>query len=111
MDPEVIAGIGNIYSDDILWKAKINPFRPANKLKEVELKVLYKAIKRVLAKAVKLRGTSTSDFRDTAGEEGGYTEYRSVYGREDEPCPRCGAKIVRKKIGGRSAHFCPRCQK
>ncbi|TSC81640.1 MAG: hypothetical protein G01um101419_784 [Parcubacteria group bacterium Gr01-1014_19] len=111
MDPEVIAGIGNIYSDDILWKSKIHPFRPANKLKEAELKNIYKAIKEVLTKAVKLRGTSTSDFRDTAGEEGGYTEYRSVYGREDEPCPRCGTKIVRRKIGGRSAHFCPKCQK
>ncbi|MDO8467012.1 MAG: DNA-formamidopyrimidine glycosylase [bacterium] len=110
LDPEVIAGIGNIYSDDILWKAKINPFRPANKLKEPELKNIYKAIKEVLTKAVKLRGTSTSDFRDTAGLEGGYTEYRSVYGREDEPCPRCGTGIVRKKIGGRSAHFCPKCQ-
>ncbi len=110
LDPEVIAGIGNIYSDDILWKAKINPFKPADKLKEPELKNLYKAIKEVLTKAVKLRGTSTSDFRDTAGLEGGYTEHRNVYGREDEPCPRCGTKIVRKKIGGRSAHFCPKCQ-
>ncbi|MDP1719336.1 MAG: DNA-formamidopyrimidine glycosylase [bacterium] len=111
MDQEVIAGIGNIYSDDILWKAKINPFRPANELKNAELKNIYKAMREVLAKALKLRGTSTSDFRDTAGEEGGYTEFRAVYGREDEPCPRCGAKIVRKKIGGRSAHFCPECQK
>ncbi len=111
MDPEVIAGIGNIYSDDILWKAKINPFRPANKLKDEELKNIYKAIREVLAKAVKLRGTSTSDFRDTAGEEGGYTEHRNVYGRENEPCPRCGTKIARKKIGGRSTHFCPKCQK
>ncbi|MEK7640619.1 MAG: DNA-formamidopyrimidine glycosylase [Patescibacteria group bacterium] len=111
MDPEVIAGIGNIYSDDILWKAKINPFKPANKLKGPELKNIYKAIREILTKAIKLRGTSTSDFRDTAGEEGGYTEHRNVYGREDEPCPRCGTKIVRKKLGGRSAHYCPTCQK
>lgn len=110
MDPEVIAGIGNIYSDDILWKSKIHPFKPANKLKVEELKKLYKAIREVLAKAVRLRGTSTSDFRDTAGEEGGYTEHRNVYGRESEPCPRCGTAIARKKIGGRSAHFCPKCQ-
>lgn len=110
LDPNVVAGIGNIYSDDILWTAKIHPFKPAKKLKEAELKALWRAIRTVLTKAVKLRGTSTSDFRDTAGLEGGYTDYRAVYGREDEPCPRCGTKIVRKKIGGRSAHFCPVCQ-
>lgn len=111
MDPEVIVGIGNIYSSDILWKAKINPFRPANKLKEPELKKLYKAIREVLTKALKLRGTSVSDFRDTAGEKGSYGDYRLVYQREGEPCPRCGTKIIRKSIGGRSAHFCPQCQK
>ena len=111
LDPDVIAGIGNIYSDDILWTAKINPFRPAKRLKETELKALWTAIRKVLAKAVKLRGTSTSDFRDTSGLEGGYTDHRAVYGREDEPCPHCRTKIQRKKIGGRSAHFCPKCQK
>lgn len=110
LDPKVVAGIGNIYSDDILWTAKIHPFRPANKIKEAELKNLWTAMRKVLAKAVKLRGTSTSDFRDTDGLEGGYTDHRVVYGREDEPCPRCGTKIQRKKIGGRSAHFCPKCQ-
>jgi len=111
MDPTVIAGIGNIYSDDILWTAKIHPLRPANKLKPAELEVLWKAIRQILQKAVKLRGTSTSDFRDTEGKEGGYTDYRLVYQREDEPCARCGTKIKRLKVGGRSAHFCPKCQK
>ncbi len=111
MDPEVIVGIGNIYSSDILWKAKINPFRQANKLKEPELKNLYKAMREVLQKALRLRGTSVSDFRDTAGEKGNYGDHRLVYQREGEPCPRCGTKIVRKKIGGRSAHFCPKCQR
>lgn len=111
MDPEVIAGIGNIYSDDILWTARINPFKPAKKLNNAELKNLYQAIRKVLAKAVKLRGTSTSDFRDTEGLEGGYTDYRLVYQREGEPCSRHdGGTITRKKIGGRSAHFCPKCQ-
>ncbi len=111
MDPNVIAGIGNIYSDDILWTARINPFRPAKKLKNPELKALWQAMRKVLTKAVKLRGTSTSDFRDTAGLEGGYTGYRLVYQREGEPCPRKdGGIITRKKIGGRSAHFCPKCQ-
>ncbi len=110
MDPEVIAGIGNIYSDDILWTAKIHPFRRANSLTVNELKSLYKSMRKVLIRAVKMRGTSTSDFRDTGGLEGGYTDYRLVYQREGEPCPRDGTKIKRVKMGGRSAHFCPKCQ-
>jgi len=111
MDPEVIAGIGNIYSDDILWSAKIHPFRPANKLSVKELKSLYKAMRAILVKAIKLRGTSSSDFRDTAGEKGGYADYLLVYQREGEPCLRCKTKIKRIKIGGRSAYFCSKCQK
>lgn len=111
MDQEVIAGIGNIYSDDILWKAKIHPFKPANKLSQKELRELWKAMREILTKALKLRGTSISDYRDTAGKEGYYADYRLVYQRESEPCQRCKTKIKRVKIGGRSAHFCPRCQK
>lgn len=111
MDPEAIAGIGNIYSDEILWQARIHPFRPANKLQDKEIKAMYSAMKSILAKALKLRGTSSSDYRDTAGKKGGYDLVRLAYDREGEPCKRCGTKIIRKKIGGRSAHFCPRCQK
>ena len=111
MDQEVIAGIGNIYSDDVLWKAKVHPFRPTNSLSVNELKRIYSAMREILTKALKLRGTSTSDFRDTAGEKGKYGPTRLVYQREGEPCARCKTKITRKKIGGRSAHFCPKCQK
>ena len=110
MDPEVIAGIGNIYSDEILWQAKIHPFRPADKLSKKETEAVYKAIKEILKKAVKFRGTSVSDFRDTSGERGSYSKVLVVYGREDELCRRCSGKIKRIKIGGRSAHFCPKCQ-
>lgn len=110
LDPQVIAGIGNIYSDDILWMAKIHPFQPANKLSEKKLKEIWIAIHKVLNKALKLRGTSYSDYRDTAGKEGYYADYRLVYQREGEPCQRCKTKIKRVKIGGRSAHFCPACQ-
>lgn len=111
MDQEVIAGIGNIYSDEILWQSRIHPFKPANKLKDKEIKAMYLAMKSILAKALKLRGTSSSDYRDTSGKKGGYDLVRLAYDREGEPCKRCGTKIARKKIGGRSAHFCPRCQK
>jgi formamidopyrimidine-DNA glycosylase len=112
MNQEVIAGIGNIYSDEILWLAKIHPFKAVNKLSEKELKNLYSAMKKILEKALKLRGASISDYRDTAGKEGGYDKVRLVYQREGEKCRRNdGGIIVRKKIGGRSAHFCSICQK
>ena len=111
MDQEVVAGIGNIYSDDILWKAKIHPLKSANKLSKKDLKEIWKAMKSILKKALKLRGTSTSDFRDTVGKKGRYGDVRLVYQREGEKCSRCGAEIKRIKIGGRSAHFCPKCQK
>jgi formamidopyrimidine-DNA glycosylase len=111
MDPFVIAGIGNIYSDDILWRAKIHPKRSAKTLKPSEIKALYEAMREVLSTAVRLRGTSTSDFRDTAGKEGGYTGHRLVYQRTGEPCSRCKTSIERVVIGGRSAHFCPKCQR
>lgn len=111
LDPNTIAGIGNIYSDDILWQSRIHPLRRTDSLSEKELKELYKAIRSILAKAVSLRGTSFSDFRDTSGKEGYYAGHRLVYQREDEPCSRCGTKIQRTVISGRSAHYCPTCQK
>lgn len=128
MDQEVIAGIGNIYSDEILWQAKIHPFRPAYKLKTYELKNLFTAMRQILEKAIKLRGTSISDYRDTLGKSGGYAKMlkvypvrnrvplsgnisNGVYRREGEPCGRCKTLIKRVKIGGRSAHYCPKCQK
>jgi len=111
MDQEVIAGIGNIYSDEILWQAKIHPFKIVGELKTKELKNIYSAMKQILKKAVKLRGTSVSDFRDAFGRSGGYAKIRKVYQREGEFCQRCGAIIKRVKMGGRSAHFCPKCQK
>jgi len=111
MDQSVISGIGNIYSDEILWLAKIHPFRPASQLKDSELKKIFHFIKEVLKKAVKLCGTSISDFRDPEGKSGHYAEHRYVYRREGEKCQRCRSIIKRLKMGGRSAHFCPKCQK
>jgi formamidopyrimidine-DNA glycosylase len=111
MDQETIAGIGNIYSDEILWKARVNPFAPADKLTISELKKLYSATRRILRKAIKLRGTSISDYRDAFGKSGGYDKIRKVYQREGELCPRCGSAIKRIKMGGRSVHFCLKCQK
>lgn len=110
LDPEMVAGIGNIYSDDILYRAKVHPLTKANRLQPEKLKDIYEAMREILTKAVRLRGTSTSDFRDTSGKEGAYTGHRLVYQREDEPCSRCRTAIKRIKVGGRSAHYCPKCQ-
>jgi len=111
MDQKVIAGIGNIYSDEILWQAKVNPLRQIKTLNKKELKKIYKAIKEVLKKAVELRGTSTSDYRDIEGKKGFFQKQRKVYRREGEKCSRCGAIIKKIKLAGRSARFCPKCQK
>lgn len=111
MDQNAISGIGNIYSDEILWQAEVHPAKSAQKLDEKEIKKIYRFIKKTLKKAVFLRGTSISDFRDLSGAPGYYAKKRKVYRREGEKCFRCGEKIKRMKIGGRSSHFCPHCQK
>lgn len=111
MNQELIAGIGNIYSDEILWQAKVHPFKQAFELTEKELKDIYRYIKVVLKKAVKLGGTSISDYRDTKGEKGSFEKIRKIYRREGENCSRCRTKIKRAKLGSRSTHFCSQCQK
>ncbi|MDP2696242.1 MAG: bifunctional DNA-formamidopyrimidine glycosylase/DNA-(apurinic or apyrimidinic site) lyase [bacterium] len=111
MDPKIIVGIGNIYSDEALWLSKIHPLRKANALKSGEIKKLFINIKKVLRKSLNLRGTSSRDYRDLSGQRGNYYDQRLVYHREGEQCRRCKAKIKRLRLGGRSAHFCPRCQK
>jgi len=111
MNQNIISGIGNIYSDEVLWLSKISPFRTVSKLSVQEVKNLYRAIQKVLKKAIKLRGSSISDYRDISNKPGTYSAKRLVYKREDEPCPRCGSKIKKARIGGRSTHFCPNCQK
>jgi formamidopyrimidine-DNA glycosylase len=110
MDQRVIAGIGNIYSDEILWQAKVNPFKPTNLLSKQELRAIYLAMRSILKRAVEMKGTSVSDYRDLRGEKGMFGSQLKVYRKEGEGCPRCGIPIKRKKIGGRSAHFCPKCQ-
>lgn len=111
MDQGRIAGIGNIYSDEILWAAKVHPSKCASELSDREYPAIYRAMKSILWKAIKLRGTSISDFRDTSGKRGRYGSHRLVYGREGLPCLRCKKPIKRIKIGSRSAHFCPNCQR
>ncbi len=111
LDQTVIAGIGNIYSDEILFVAKVMPTRSVQDLLEKEKKNIYLGIKKILPLAVKLQGESFSDFRRINGEKGFYDKARKVYRKEGEECPVCGEKIQRMKVGGRSAHFCPKCQR
>lgn len=111
IDQNVIVGIGNIYSDEILWDTKINPLKKIPKLSDEEIKRIYNAMKKILKKAIELRGESFSDFRDIKGRPGFFDSVRKVYRRKGEKCRRCDTIIERLKIGGRSAHFCPNCQK
>jgi formamidopyrimidine-DNA glycosylase len=110
MDQTVIAGIGNIYSDEILWQAKIHPLKETSQLSEKELKNVYQAMRKILPLAVKLCGESISDYRTLSGEAGFFDKARKVYRREGEKCSRCGKIIKRIKLAGRSARFCPNCQ-
>ena len=110
MDPKVIAGIGNIYASEILWQVRIHPQTNIVNLKEKELKLLYKTIINVLNLGIKLGGDSFSDYRKVDGSKGNFHAERKVYNREGEKCKRCGTKIKRIKIGGRSSFFCPHCQ-
>jgi len=110
MDQKVIAGIGNIYSDEILWQAKIHPFKETKQLRDEEIKKIYDTMREILPKAIGVGGESISDFRRISGEKGGFDSLRKVYRREGEKCSRCGTIIKRLKLDGRSAHFCPMCQ-
>lgn len=112
LDQNKIAGIGNIYSDEILFEAKVSPLRETQKIKPRETKILYQAIKKILTKAIKAKGTSVSDYRRPSGKKGNFAKFLKVYRREGELClNNCGGKVQRLKFGGRSAHFCPRCQR
>lgn len=107
MNQNVIAGIGNIYSDEILFDAKIHPLK--KELKPEEIKRIFNSMNKILRRALVLRGDSMRDYRDLKGKKGRYQEVQKAY--HVEKCFRCKGKIKRMKIGGRSAHFCPICQK
>ncbi len=112
MDQFVFAGIGNIYSDEILWLSGIHPLKPIPSLTQEELKSIFNSTKKILKRALDARGTSDSDYRDPYGKKGKYQEMLYVYGLEGEKCQKKdGGIITRLKVGGRSAHFCPIHQK
>jgi formamidopyrimidine-DNA glycosylase len=110
MDQNLMSGIGNIYRSEILYDAGILPDRQAANLLDGERKKIYSSIKSILKKAIKMRGTSDSDYRDTSGAPGNFQKVLQVYRQEKKKCKKCGTMIMRKKIGGRSVFFCERCQ-
>lgn len=110
LDQRVLRGVGNIYADESLWKAKIHPTKVGARLTSTELDALRKELRKILLKAIELRGSSISDFVDAGGVPGDYQQHHKVYGREGQACLRCGAKIKRILVAGRSSHFCPNCQ-
>lgn len=110
LDQTVIAGLGNIYVDESLFNAQIHPLSPANKLSAPQIAKLNRSIKTTLRKALHHRGSTLRDYFDTNGNPGGFQKLHAVYDRAGLPCRKCKTPIERIVMGGRSTHFCPRCQ-
>ena len=112
MDQRALAGVGNIYANEALWRAGIDPSRSADRVTADEASALRDAIVNVLTESIGHRGTSFRDYRDASGGRGGFVDYLAVYGRGGEACPRCGSKLIdTHAIDGRTTVLCVRCQK
>ena len=110
MDQRVVAGVGNIYASELLFRAGVRPDRIATALDHAAIDRVVKATKAVLRDAIRHRGSSISDYRDGEGKEGGFQQRFRVYDRNGEPCRTCRTAICRETRGGRSSFFCPTCQ-
>ncbi|HET7275238.1 MAG TPA: bifunctional DNA-formamidopyrimidine glycosylase/DNA-(apurinic or apyrimidinic site) lyase [Longimicrobiaceae bacterium] len=111
MDQKRIVGVGNIYASEALFRARIDPRRPANSLTRPDSRKLHAGIRDVLSSAIEMRGTTFMDYRDAKGERGGFKDFLLVYDRGGLPCTVCKTPIVRIVQGGRSTFYCPKCQK
>jgi formamidopyrimidine-DNA glycosylase len=111
MDGRIVVGVGNIYASESLHRAAIHPERSVGRISAARWDALAESIVRVLENAIEEGGTTLNDFTNGLGEEGYYQVSLQVYDREGEPCPRCGAPIRRRVLGGRSTYFCGRCQR
>ncbi|MGC8872048.1 MAG: DNA-formamidopyrimidine glycosylase [Caldimicrobium sp.] len=111
LNQRLISGLGNIYTDEVLFRAKINPERLSNTLSEEEVKSLYEIMKSLLKEAILLRGSSVKNYVDGEGKRGKFQERHLVYGKKGRPCPECGTPLQYKKINQRGTVFCPNCQK
>ncbi len=111
LDQTFIAGLGNIYVDEALFKAKVHPERKANTITVKEARSIGKASGDVMNKSISVGGTTFQHFKDTDGSKGNYTNYLKVFGKQKTPCPRCKTEIKKMRVAGRGTHFCPSCQK
>ena len=111
LDQGVVAGVGNIYADEVLFQARLHPSRLGRELKDAEADRLRRAITTVLERAIEKRGSTIRDYVGGLGVKGGYQEEFRVYGRTAAPCSRCRTPIARIRLAGRSTHYCPQCQR
>jgi formamidopyrimidine-DNA glycosylase len=111
LSQERVAGVGNIYADEALWRSKIHPLRPVGTLKPKQIESLHESVIHVLELGIDSKGATIDDYRDAAGQEGSFQTKFQVHLREGEPCPRCGRTIRKIRAAGRGTYFCPNCQR
>ncbi len=110
LDQRRLAGVGNIYANEALWRARVHPARPCRELTADDARRLHEALRAVLREAVEAGGTTIRDYRNADGDPGSFGRRLRAYGREGEPCPRCDTPLRRIVFGNRSAYHCPSCQ-
>jgi formamidopyrimidine-DNA glycosylase len=110
LDQSVVAGLGNIYVDEVLFAARVHPTRKANTLDSVEIQEIFSATRDILGRAIKMRGTTFDSYHDTFGESGKFQYQLKVFTHAGEPCPVCGMEIQKLRVAGRGTHVCPTCQ-
>jgi formamidopyrimidine-DNA glycosylase len=111
LDQRTLAGLGNIYVDEALWRARIHPLTPARELEPDDVRALREGIKRALDAGIARHGATLRDYRQPDGSSGSMQKEFKVYGRQDEPCDRCGTPIAKTRVAGRGTWFCPTCQR
>lgn len=111
LDQTVLAGVGNIYTDESLWAAKIHPATPAGKISRTKLISLYGELRRILNASIIHGGSTDRNYIDAEGKKGSYLAFAKVFRKDGQPCPRCGVIIQKIRVAGRGTHICPRCQK
>jgi formamidopyrimidine-DNA glycosylase len=111
LDQRTVAGVGNIYADEALWRARIHPLTPAEALEPDEVRALYRGIRDALRAGIRRQGSTLRDYRLPNGEEGRAQHEFKVYGRGGEPCDRCGTPIDKTRVAGRGTWYCPNCQR
>ena len=111
LSQERVAGVGNIYADEALWRSKIHPLRPVGTLKRAQIESLHESVIHVLELGIDSKGATIDDYRDAGGQEGSFQDKFQVHLREGEPCPRCGTRIKKIRAAGRGTYFCPYCQR